>query len=114
MMWRNGAPGWDGCGKAPHITPTGTIGAVSLIAAFDIGPLSPADWSAWWLQVDDGALLRGDFTVAKPVARARLYFGAQGIVEPHLDGARVEETEVLDSSVTDYASRVLYRDLDVT
>jgi len=235
MMWRNGAPGWDGWGKAPHITRTGIIGAVSLIAAigitsppaaadhgntahaptalrvdgqasdalvgaaipllawtvndsgraeaqtayevrvdpvstdssrrapgwdsgrvpsaestgvpyagpalasdhtyrwsvrtwnsqgqaspwsapaaFDIGPLSPADWSAWWLQVDDGALLRGDFTVAKPVARARLYFGAQGIVEPHLDGARVNPTEALDSSVTDYASRVLYRDLDVT
>lgn len=83
-------------------------------ASFDTGLLQPADWSAWWLQVDDGALARGDFQVTKPVARARLYFGAQGIVEPHLNGARVDPTEVLDSSVTDYASRVLYRDLDVT
>jgi alpha-L-rhamnosidase len=83
-------------------------------ARFDTGLLNPADWSAWWLQVDDGALVRGDFDVTKPVARARLYFAAQGIVEPHLNGGRVEPTEVLDSSVTDYASRVLYRDLDVT
>jgi alpha-L-rhamnosidase len=83
-------------------------------ARFDTGLLAPADWSAWWLQADDGALVRGDFDVTKPVARARLYFGAQGIVEPHLNGARVEPSEVLDSSVTDYTSRVLYRDLDVT
>jgi alpha-L-rhamnosidase len=83
-------------------------------ARFDTGLPTPADWSAWWLQADEGALVRGGFDVAKPVARARLYFAAQGIVEPHLNGARVDPAEVLDSSVTDYASRVLYRDLDVT
>ncbi|MFC1402009.1 MULTISPECIES: family 78 glycoside hydrolase catalytic domain [Streptacidiphilus] len=83
-------------------------------AAFDTGLLDAADWSAWWLQAGDGALVRGDFTVTAPVARARLYFAAQGLVEPHLNGARVEPSEVLDSSVTDYSSRVLYRDLDVT
>jgi alpha-L-rhamnosidase len=83
-------------------------------ASFDTGLLDPSDWSAWWLQVNDGALVRGDVNVTKPVARARLYFAAQGLVEPHLNGARVDTTEVLDSSVTDYASRVLYRDLDVT
>ena len=82
--------------------------------SFDTGLLEPSDWSAWWLQVDDGALVRGDVRITKPVARARLYFAAQGIVEPHLNGARVDPSEVLDSSVTDYQSRVLYRDLDVT
>jgi alpha-L-rhamnosidase len=83
-------------------------------ASFDTGLLSPADWSAWWIQADDGALVRGDIDIAKPVARARLYFAAQGLVEPHLNGARVDPTEVLDSSVTDYRARALYRDLDVT
>ncbi|MFC1414310.1 family 78 glycoside hydrolase catalytic domain [Streptacidiphilus sp. N1-12] len=83
-------------------------------SSFDTGLLNASDWSAWWLQVNDGALVRGDFSVTKPVARARLYFAAQGIVEPHLNGARVDPSEVLDSSVTDYSSRVLYRDLDVT
>jgi alpha-L-rhamnosidase len=82
--------------------------------SFDTGLLGPSDWSAWWLQVSDGALVRGDVDVTKPVARARLYFGAQGLVEPHVNGTRVDPDEVLDSSVTDYSSRVLYRDLDVT
>jgi alpha-L-rhamnosidase len=86
----------------------------SAAESFDTGLLNPSDWSAWWLRTDDGALTRSDFDVTKPVARARLYLGAQGIVEPHLNGARVDPTEVLDSSVTDYNSRVLYRDLDVT
>jgi alpha-L-rhamnosidase len=83
-------------------------------ASFDTGLLKPADWSAWWIQANDGALVRGDVDITKPVARARLYFAAQGLVEPHLNGARVQPTEVLDSSVTDYRSRALYRDFDVT
>jgi len=92
----------------------GHVSGWSAAASFDTGLLRASDWSAWWLQVNDGALVRGDIDVAKPVARARLYFAAQGLVEPHLNGALVDPTEVLDSSVTDYASRVLYRDLDVT
>jgi alpha-L-rhamnosidase len=92
----------------------GARSAWSAAASFDAGLLRPSDWSAWWLQVDDGALVRGNFDVSRPVARARLYLGAQGVVEPHLDGARVDPGEVLDSSVTDYSSRVLYRALDVT
>lgn len=83
-------------------------------ATFDTGLLNATDWSASWLRAGDGALVRDDFRINKPVARARLYFGAQGIVEPHLNGARVAPTQVLDSSVTDYDSRVLYRALDVT
>ena len=83
-------------------------------ARFDTGLLAPADWSAWWLQAGEGALVRGDFTIAKPVARARLYFAAQGLAEPHLNGALVAAKQVLDSSVVDYETRVLYRSLDVT
>ncbi|MEY9962740.1 alpha-L-rhamnosidase [Streptacidiphilus sp. MAP12-16] len=86
----------------------------SAAASFDTGLLNAGDWSAWWVQATDGALVRGAFDIAKPVARARLYFAAQGLVEPHLNGARVAPDEVLDSSVTDYRSRALYRDLDVT
>lgn len=92
----------------------GTPSPWSAAAQFDVGLLAPADWSAWWLQLADGALVRGDFNLVKPVARARLYFAAQGIAEPYLNGSRVAPSEVLDSSVTDYSSRVLYRDLDVT
>jgi alpha-L-rhamnosidase len=92
----------------------GEVSPWSATASFDTGLLQPGDWSAWWVRTADGALARGDFDLTRPVARARLYFAAQGIVEPHLNGVRVEPREVLDSSVTDYAARVLYRDLDVT
>jgi alpha-L-rhamnosidase len=81
---------------------------------FDTGPMSVNDWSAAWLQVNDGALVRRGFELPKAVVRARLYLGAQGLVEPHLNGALVDARRVLDSSVTDYAKRVVYRDFDVT
>lgn len=92
-------------------------GQVSLWSApqqFDVGLLSVSDWTASWLGAADGSLVRKSFTLTKPVARARLFLGAQGLVEPHLNGALAAPQEVLDSSVTDYAQRVVYRDLDVT
>ena len=81
---------------------------------FDTGPMTVSDWSASWLRVDDGALVRRSFEVPKTVVRARLYLAAQGLAEPHLNGALVAPDRLLDSSVTDYAKRVLYRSFDVT
>ncbi|MEV6635104.1 family 78 glycoside hydrolase catalytic domain [Actinoplanes sp. NPDC051470] len=81
---------------------------------FDVGPMAVGDWSASWLRVPDGALARRTFDVTKTVARARLYLAAQGLAEPHLNGAVVAPERLLDSSVTDYAKRVLYRSFDVT
>jgi alpha-L-rhamnosidase len=86
----------------------------SASAHFDTALFNPSDWDASWLRVADGALTRGTVDLAGPVARARLYFGAQGIVEPHVNGAVVEPDQVLNSTVTDYTSRVLYRGFDVT
>jgi alpha-L-rhamnosidase len=81
---------------------------------FDAGPMTVADWSASWLRASAGTLVRRTFDLPKPVVRARLYLGAQGLAEPHLNGALVSQDRLLDSSVTDYARRVLYRDFDVT
>ena len=81
---------------------------------FDVGLLALDDWHASWLQGADGALVRRDFTASDQVVRARLYLAAQGLVEPHLNGAQVAPKDVLTSSVTDYAKRVVYRDFDVT
>ncbi|MEW2521119.1 family 78 glycoside hydrolase catalytic domain [Actinacidiphila alni] len=83
-------------------------------AHFDTALFDPADWDASWLRVADGALVRGDIDLPKQVTRARLYFGAQGIVEPHVNGRVVEPDQVLNSTVTDYTKRVLYRGFDVT
>jgi alpha-L-rhamnosidase len=81
---------------------------------FDVGLLGVADWTAAWLQIPDGALARRSFELPKGVVRARLYIGAQGLVVPHLNGAPVDPKRVLDSSITDYAKRVVYRTFDVT
>jgi alpha-L-rhamnosidase len=81
---------------------------------FDAGPMGVQDWSASWLKVADGSLVRRSFNLPKTVVRARLYIGAQGLVEPHLNGAVIDAKQVLNSSVTDYAKRVVYRDYDVT
>jgi alpha-L-rhamnosidase len=81
---------------------------------FDAGPMTARDWSAAWLRVNDGALARRSFELPRTVVRARLYLAAQGLAEPHLNGALVEPDRVLDSSVTDYAKRVVYRAFDVT
>jgi alpha-L-rhamnosidase len=81
---------------------------------FDAGPMGVQDWSASWLKVADGSLVRRSFTLPEAVVRARLYLGAQGLVEPHLNGAVIDPKQVLNSNVTDYAKRVVYRDYDVT
>jgi alpha-L-rhamnosidase len=81
---------------------------------FDTGPMTVRDWSASWLRVNDGALARRSFELPKSVARARLYLAAQGLAEPHLNGRLVDSRRLLDSSISDYAKRVLYRSFDVT
>lgn len=83
--------------------------------SFDVGPTAIADWRANWVQLPSGTLARRDFDVPRGgVARARLYVAAQGLVEAHVNGARVAPDQLLDSSVTDYAKRVVYRAFDVT
>jgi alpha-L-rhamnosidase len=81
---------------------------------FDVGPMTVRDWTASWLKAPSGSLVRRSFDLRKPIARARLYVGAQGLAEPHLNGSLVEPKQLLDSSVTDYAKRVAYRAFDVT
>ena len=59
------------------------------------------------------SLLRRDFTVGKPVARARLYATALGGYEAHINGHRVGTGKLAPES-TDFRKRVLYQVHDVT
>ena len=101
----------DGADLEPARPGVAVVGA----QRFDTGLMPAADWSAWLAagqrRRPGAPRLRA---CPRPVVRARLYVGAQGLVEPHLNGALVDPDRVLDSSVTDYAQRVLYRDFDVT
>ncbi|BCL25843.1 family 78 glycoside hydrolase catalytic domain [Streptomyces aurantiacus] len=58
-------------------------------------------------------LLRREFTVAKPVARARLYISGLAYYEAEINGERVGR-QVLDPGFTDYDETVLYAVHDVT
>jgi alpha-L-rhamnosidase len=57
--------------------------------------------------------LRKDFTLTKPIARARLYATALGLYELHLNGKRVGD-HIFAPDWTDYSKRVRYQDYDVT
>ena len=57
--------------------------------------------------------LRGEFDVARPVARARLHATAQGIYEAFLNGERVGDAE-LTPGYTQYDERLQVQTYDVT
>jgi len=115
--------------------PAGTESAWSDPATFEV-ELGPADWTASWIGL--GALrehfgppsqpgrpdpvamalrpaphLRRSFTLAGPVASARLHVTALGLYEARLNGQRVGDA-YLSPGWTDYDQRVLYQSYDVT
>jgi alpha-L-rhamnosidase len=61
-----------------------------------------------------GRYLRKNFTVEKPIAKARLYATALGVYEASINGQRVNGDSVLDPGWTDYAKRVMVQTYDVT
>ena len=98
------------------------------IAAFETAPATPADWSgALW--IDDGKanperdedfykpdpapLLRREFTLGKPVLRARLHVAGLGLCLPSLNGKRLED-HIFDPPWTAFEKRILFRTHDVT
>ena len=97
-------------------------------AFWEVALLNPADWGgAQW--VDDGKenptkdedfynedpapLLREEFSLSKPVARARLHMAGLGLGYPSLNGERLVD-HVFDPQWTNFEKRILYRTLDVT
>ena len=91
--------------------------------ALEAGLLDAADWSAPWVRPAEDVvaepgfrpvhLLRGEGTVARPVAAARLYATAHGVYEPWLNGHRVGDVE-LAPGYTEYRHRLQVQTYDVT
>ena len=115
--------------------PAGTVSQWSSPASFET-ELAQADWAASWIGL--GALresftppsqpgkpdalasalrpapyLRYSFSLAGPVASARLHVTALGLYEARLNGQRVGDA-FLTPGWTDYGQRVLYQTYDVT
>ncbi len=89
--------------------------------------LTSKDWSAQWIndgksnpaneadfyRHDPAPLFRREFTVNKPLRRARLHITGLGYYEASLNGQRIGD-HVLDPGWTAYDKRVLYSTYDIT
>jgi alpha-L-rhamnosidase len=104
------------------------LSAWSEPAVMEIAPMQAAHWhGANW--IDDGRdnpeqaedfykpdpapLLRKEFTLAKPVAKARLHVAGLGYVITSLNGERLAD-QPLDPPWTNFDKRILFRTHDVT
>ena len=88
----------------------------------ETGLLDAADWTARPVTPDLGALteeplpvalLRRDFTLAGPVASARLYITAYGVYAAEVNGEHVGD-QVMAPGWTSYQHRLRYQTFDVT
>jgi alpha-L-rhamnosidase len=116
IFWR--VRSWDGAGRpSPWSAPSW----------FEMALLAPSDWQARWIEdsappprtdeeryhLRPAPLLRREFDVEKPVARARAYVSGLGYYELSLNGKRVGD-HALDPGWTTYSKRTLYSTYDVT
>ncbi|TFD61282.1 alpha-L-rhamnosidase [Cryobacterium sp. Hh7] len=97
--------------------------AWSASAVVEAGLLAPGDWSAEaigadWAEPEDKdlrrpPLVRHEFNLDKPIAKARLYASAHGVYELELNGERVG-VDALNPGWTVYDARLRYHTYDVT
>ena len=95
---------------------SGNTSAWSSVAYWEMGLLSSADWSAHWISnTSSGALplFAKQFTLAKPISKARLYMTGLGVYDASVNGKAVSKA-VLQPPETDYLKRVIYTTYDVT
>ena len=91
-------------------------------AFWEMGLLSPRDWTASWIEprlAEDvsksgpSPMLRRSFQVEGHVRRARVYVTSHGLYELYLNGRRVGD-RLFTPGWTDYAKRLQYQTYDVT
>jgi alpha-L-rhamnosidase len=104
---------WDGAGRAS---------AWSATARWSMGLLDAKDWTGRWIGAADdvpavgpqpGVMLRREWRVKGPVARAQLSICGLGWHEVHLNGRKVGDA-MLEPGWTDFDKRVSYVTHDVT
>lgn len=97
-------------------------GEWSEYAWFEIGLVSPSDWSATWVSAPflpskkkryPADYFRKQFFLEHSVKKARLYATACGVYSARINGARVGEDR-FTPGYTDYSKRLQYQTYDVT
>jgi alpha-L-rhamnosidase len=100
----------------------GNVSSWSDSSFFEMGLLQPSDWSAKWIEPawqqdkskpGPSPMLRREFKLKHPIARARLYVTSHGLYELQLNGKRVGDA-VLTPGWTSYNKRLQYQTYDVT
>ncbi len=104
----------------------GKSSAWSRTALWQTGLLDSADWKGQWIGLDQqysepeddrrrlsARMLRREFTLDKPVARATVYLSGLGFSELYLNGAKVGD-RVMDPTHSNYDRRYFYVAHDVT
>ncbi|HSY18298.1 MAG TPA: family 78 glycoside hydrolase catalytic domain [Candidatus Acidoferrales bacterium] len=81
--------------------------------AMVLGPYGIGPWNSFANTYLAATQVRKDFTLSQLPTRAILYVTGQGLVEPHLNGAKVGNDYFIPGW-TDYAMRLYYRAYDVT
>jgi alpha-L-rhamnosidase len=101
---------------------TGFEGEWSEKASFEIGLISPSDWSAKWITAPfvpskkkraPADYFQKTIQIQNPVTRARLYITACGLYVAKITGVRVGRDR-LAPGYTAYSKRVQYQTYDVT
>jgi len=102
---------WDNKGRSTKWSET---------AFWETGLLSPSDWKAKWIELEDDTNrfspsphFRKEFTVAKPVKKATVYVSSHGLYELNMNGKRVGD-QVMTPGWTTYGKRLQYQVYDVT
>jgi len=101
---------WDNKGRASEW---------SKPAFWQMGLLSPADWTAKWIKLakedasEPSPLFRKSFTAQGGIVSATVYITAHGLYEAQLNGHRVGDA-LLTPGWTSYGHRLQYQAYDVT
>jgi len=97
-------------------------------AKWEMGLLSPSDWSAKWIDLADPAatqptthatgmpalpIFRREFTSSKPLKRATIFIVGLGQFELHINGEKISD-DLLQPGWTDYAKTDLCVAYDIT
>lgn len=91
-------------------------------ATFEMGLLTPEDWTAKWICGNYHAkknvrypvdYFRKRFTCGKKIQKARIYASSKGVYDVTLNGNRLEDF-ILAPGMTDYRKRIQYQTYDVT
>lgn len=119
------APGQTAHWKVRVWTGGSEPSAWSQPARWRLGPSRPADWTAKWIGLPrpvpaseplpalPATVLRKEFRLNQPIARALVTATALGAYELRINGKRVGE-DLLTPNWTDYHTRVQYQTYDVT